>query len=677
MLVVHLLAQAAVVSAPAAGPAPQQGVVSYPPAFFAAQQPQNAWEMLLRLPGYTLDTGDEIRGFEGGGGNALIDGQRPTSKTDDLEEVLRRVPASQVERIDLIRGGVPGIDMQGKSVVANVVRKQSGGIRGLFAVANNHVYDGRNGAGARLELTGRNWEASARAGHGIDDGAGDGPGVRVGQGGSLLQQSRIDSEGDGHDWTLTGAYEQPVLGGKLRVNARRYHDNFKLEQDQRILAPTPSLETYDGIFLNDETEFGGRYNRSFGSWQLELVGLRKDQEEGERSAFTKPTSDNVFGLERDSSETIARSVLRYRFNERLSVEVGAEGAINKLDSHASAVENGQVVSLPAADVSVEERRGEVFVKGSWRPTSKWTVDGGVRIEGSDISADGDVQLEKTLSFVKPRVLVTWAPTGATQFRARGERVVGQLDFDDFVASGDFDTGTGITAGNPDLNPEQAWVGELALEQKLWGGGVAVITFRHSELSDVIDRGPVRVTGVDPATGAPTISVFDQPTNIGSGSKDELIAELTLPFDRIGLKGAQLKGDITKRWSSVTDPTTGEKRKISGLRPLEWNATFSHDLPQWRMSYGVDAYGGWSRNFYRFDQIETVKLKTYVRPFAEWRLQPDLFVRVELPNVTSRGLRRIRQVYDGPRDTGQLKFTEDRDTQFGRMYYVRVRKTFGA
>lgn len=676
MLIASLLAQAAVAATPATA-TPQEGVVSYPPAFFAAQQPQNAWEMLLRLPGYTLDTGDDIRGFEGGGGNALIDGQRPTSKTDNLEEILRRVPVGQIERIDLIRGGAPGIDMQGKSVIANVVRKQTGGIRGLVAIANNHVYDGRNGAGARLELTGRNWEASARTGRGIDDGAGDGPGLQVTSSGSILERSQIDSEGDGRDWTLTGAYEQPVLGGKLRVNGRRYHDKFKLEQDQLILLPTPGVESYDGTFLNDETEFGGRFNRAFGGWQLELIGLRKEQEEGERSAFSQAASDSVFKLERDSSETIARAVLRYRFSDQLSVEGGAEGAINKLDSRAAVFDNGQAVDLPAANVGVEERRGEVFVKGTWRPSTKWSVDGGVRVEASDISADGDAQLEKSLSFVKPRLLVTWAPTAATQLRARAERVVGQLDFDDFVASGDFDTGTGVTAGNPDLNPEQAWVGEVALEQKLWGGGVAVLTYRHSDLSDVIDRGPVRVVSTDPATGQPTTSVFDQPTNIGSGTKDELIAELTLPFDRFGLKGAQLKGDVTWRRSRVTDPTTGETREISGLRPLEWNATFTHDLPQWRMTYGVDAYGGWRRTYYRFDQIETVKLKTYVRPFAEWRVQPDLFLRIELPNVTSRGLRRIREVYDGPRDTGQLKFTEDRDLQFGRMYYVRIRKTFGA
>ena len=113
------------ISAPsaAAAPAATEGVISYPAAFFADSQAANAWEMLLRLPGFTLDTGDKIRGFEGGGGNALIDGQRPTSKTDPLDELLRRVPVAQIERIDLIRGGAPGIDMQGRPVIANVIRK--------------------------------------------------------------------------------------------------------------------------------------------------------------------------------------------------------------------------------------------------------------------------------------------------------------------------------------------------------------------------------------------------------------------------------------------------------------------------------------------------------------------------------------------------------------------------
>ena len=52
-----------------------------------------------------------MRGFGGAGGNVLIDGQRPAAKSDNLENILRRLPSSNIERVDLIRGSANGIDM--------------------------------------------------------------------------------------------------------------------------------------------------------------------------------------------------------------------------------------------------------------------------------------------------------------------------------------------------------------------------------------------------------------------------------------------------------------------------------------------------------------------------------------------------------------------------------------
>ncbi|MEO8114337.1 MAG: TonB-dependent receptor, partial [Phenylobacterium sp.] len=307
-----------------------------------------------------------------------------------------------------------------------------------------------------------------------------------------------------------------------------------------------------------------------------------------------------------------------------------------------------------------------------------TLDGGLRYETSAISSTGDVLLEKSLGFAKPRIALTWAPRPATQLRLRYERVVGQLNFDDFVASANFNTGAGVSAGNPNLDPEQAWVSEAALEQRLWGGVTAVVTLRHSKLTDVVDRGPVSATHVDPDTGAEVVDVFDQPTNIGDGTKDEVIANLNLPFDRLGWKGALLKAEATWRKSEVTDPTTGQTREISDLRPLEWQVDFSHDLPRYRMSYGFDVFGGWSQTSYRFDSIETVKLhNSWLTLWLERRLRPDLVLRVEAHNLTTRGIRDSRQVYGVPRTTANLQYTDDRDLNFGHALYVRVRKTFGS
>lgn len=183
MLMAHVLAQAAIAAAPAPAGAPQQGVISYPPAFFADFQPANASEMIPRIPGFTLESGDSVRGYEGSAGNVLIDGERPATKSENLDQVLRRIPASRIERIDLIRGGAPGVDMQGKAVIANIVRKPGGGFRGVAAAALNNSWDGRHVPSLRLEGSGdigpRKWELGLLAGGFIDDGDGDGTGLRI------------------------------------------------------------------------------------------------------------------------------------------------------------------------------------------------------------------------------------------------------------------------------------------------------------------------------------------------------------------------------------------------------------------------------------------------------------------------------------------------------------------
>ena len=130
-----------------AGAAPaDQAVTSYDGGFFAASRPADAKAMIDRIPGFAFDGGGSVRGLSGAAGNVLIDGRRPSSKSDSLSDVLARIPADQVIRIDVIRGGAPGIDMQRKPVVANVIRDPRGGISGTVTVSDTLTLDaeGRN-----------------------------------------------------------------------------------------------------------------------------------------------------------------------------------------------------------------------------------------------------------------------------------------------------------------------------------------------------------------------------------------------------------------------------------------------------------------------------------------------------------------------------------------------------
>jgi hypothetical protein len=153
--------------------------------------------------------------------------------------------------------------------------------------------------------------------------------------------------------------------------------------------------------------------------------------------------------------------------------------------------------------------------------------------------------------------------------------------------------------------------------------------------------------------------------------------VNLPLGHFGWRGALLRGEINKRWSKVTDPTTLTTRPISKLRPLEWEIHFSQDLPQRGASFGADVFSGWSQKSYRFNYISDVKLhNAYLTTWVEKRLAPDLVVRAELQNWTKRGIRFATHVYDGPRSTGSLAYTDDRDLTPGHSLYIRVRKTFG-
>ncbi len=588
------------VAPPAGGAAPVAagGVVSYAASFFAAASPNSARDMISRVPGFTFDDGATARGFDAAAGNVLIDGELPASKSDDIDSVLRRLPASQVLRIDVIRGGSAGIDMHGKSLVANVIRKTGSATTGDIQLTERwSTSDGRQLPGLRIEgshqADSTTLEGSLAVARFLDDGQGHGSVVQTGPGGE--GSAWDDTRGGGYQAAATGAYASPLAGGKFRANLSLqytpyFDDETVGDQGQPAIAPSFEHDHQN----QEQSELGLHYTRDVGA-RLSLETLAIQQLNGEDSLALYDTSGEFdrFREEHINGESIGRATLTWRALPQLTFETGAETAYNWLHSHTRYQENNADVSVPAANVQVTELRGEAFAKATWTPSPELNVEAGLREEVSHIASSGDVVLGKTLQYPKPRLVVAWSPTVRDQIRLRLEREVSQLDFNDFVAASSLSTGQ-ILAGNPNLTPQQAWVVEGAYERRFLKDGVATITVRHSALTDVIDRAPVIAASGD----------YDTPANIGGGSEDELISDLSLPLQRLGVTGGLLKADLTWRRSSVRDPTTSELRPISGLRPFEGTVDFSQDLPKWRLTWGGELNVGSSQRYYRFDQVET-------------------------------------------------------------------------
>ncbi len=655
-------------------PAPVQpatGVLSYPAAFFAAAQPNTARDMIDRLPGFVFDDGSSVRGFEGAAGNVLIDGELPTSKGDDIGSVLRRIPASQVARIDLIRGGAPGIDMHGKVLIANVVRRSGPSSTAVLAVSNQWLTsDGRQAPAVRLEGTqrrdGASLEGSLLVARFFDDGEGDGSVIQTAPNGALPGVATDNTKAGGYQAVATGAYERPLLGGKFRVNVSlqdQPYANDEIVGTQGGTQIAPSLE-HDHQ-NTEQGEIGLHYSRDMGpKLSLEMLAIQQLNGEDSLTLYDTLGEDDRFREQHTNGETIGRTVLTWRPSSAVTVEGGAETAYNWLVSHTNYTTNDLEVVVPAANVTVDELRGEVFAKATWTSSPKLNVEFGVRMEVSHIQSSGDVVLQKTLQYPKPRLAVAWSPTPADQIRVRLEREVGQLDFNDFVAASSLSTGQ-ILAGNPNLTPQQAWVVEAAYERSFLKDGAVTLTARHSALSDVIDRAPVIAPSGD----------YDAPANIGGGAKDELIGDLSLPLQRFGVLGGLLKTDLTWRRSQVTDPTTGASRPISGLKPFEGTVSFSQDLPRWKLSWGGDLNVGWSQTYYRYDQIETDTLSPVGGLFVEVRPTPGWSVRMEAHDIGLGFDRRLVNWVDLRGQGVAYTSLDDRDLKLGPIAYLRLRRNW--
>jgi hypothetical protein len=170
-------------------------------------------------------------------------------------------------------------------------------------------------------------------------------------------------------------------------------------------------------------------------------------------------------------------------------------------------------------------------------------------------------------------------------------------------------------------------------------------------------------------------LFDAPGNIGSGREDDLIGDLTLPLQSLGLPHAELKLDGTWRRSRVTDPTTGKARAISLQKPYEFTANFHEDLPRWKAAWGVTFDAGWSTHTYLFDEADRNAASALLTIFADYNPQANLSFHLEASDVLGRHYRRSIAFYAGLRGTGPLEYRDDRRLRLGPALALKVRRAF--
>ena len=322
--------QAMAQTAPAnsAASATDQGILIFTPDFFADQNPNTALDMVQRVPGFSVSDGDGGRGFEGAVGNILINGARPASKNDSGSSVLSRTLVAQVERIELIRGGAPGIDMQGYSVVVNVILKNESS-RQTVVSANATLFDGGTDLyGGSYQFTARNgdrtWGFTLSDGISMSDSNGFGPATRRAADGTALREEDYYNDGYGGGTGIRGNFAAPALGGKVDLTARYgVSDWHGYDQFTALGTFRESRSEQDGF----SGEVGGVYTRPLGArLSMETRLIHEFSDYDSVSSYNAdmgagPDPEQLFESTNKASESIARGLVRFERSEALTFAV--------------------------------------------------------------------------------------------------------------------------------------------------------------------------------------------------------------------------------------------------------------------------------------------------------------------------------------------------------------------
>lgn len=642
-------------------------ITSYPVAYFEASRPKTAFDMLSLTPGYAfVDSDPDVRGLASAVGNVLIDGDVPATKHESLENLLRRIPARSVDRIELIRPGAREVDMHGFALLANVVRLREAQTHGVVKVGST-VYGHepmapRVAADFMHETERRRMELSMSAGSELGDEHGVGEERHYSSTRAPLETLRIKQAERERSFELAAAYEQPAGGGELSLNGVLIYE--RKDEDAREQGWFPNLErkVSEEDERTDDSELGLRYARAFGDVKWETLALHRTSRETELETSAE---EDELSLSRESlraSESILRTFAQRAF-DRWSFEAGIEAARNELRGRSALSENGLNIALPAASVRLQEDRGELFAASTWRPDTRWTLDSGLRLESSELVHEGDSDQHRAFFFAKPRIGLSYAFSSDHRWRFVFERRVGQLDFGDFVSSASL-ADEYVTAGNPALVPERSWIGELAWQREFRNGAAAIVTMRREWISHVVDRIPISI--VEP---------LDAVGNIGEGSREELELNLSVPLAIVGLDSALLKANVLWRRSRTRDPLTGETREIAQDLPFEGTLQFTHDVST-RLHWGFEAELTGKTHEYIIDEIRSERLGPKVNAFMEYTPSSAWSVEIELANLAQRDIKSGRNRFAGTRGVYPLETIEIRTIEAGRAVSLSMRWAFG-
>lgn len=663
------LGAAAAIAAPAvcAQEAGEATAVAYEAAYFAPFAPRTALDMVQRVPGFALDEGEDRRGFAGAQSNVLINGEPPAAK-QGIETILARIPASDVERIEVVRGGVSAAGAQ--AVRVNIVRRASTG-EGVWEASVASARGARLSPGGEAAWTGARGDMSYGLSAAYESDFAPWRGARrdVDPSGALVERRSERVDGDEREARLGAEAEFPLLGGDVDLNLQVTHWAYDEDEAASLF---DAADAPDGAVSNtvreaeDSFEFGAALGHRLGAWRTNVGGVvnRRWYDAEESGADFDASGGFEEGASQtqrlDSGETILRGSAERELTDGWRVQLAMEGALNTLEQRLALTEDDgsgpTPVILPSANVHVEEARAEASVMATSALAPRWTLEAGVAVETSRLTQSGDATQETDLTYWKPSLQIARTMGARDQIRLRLYRDVGQLDFEDFVSAGDIASSV-INAGNPNLRPEASWRLELSGDWRFAEKGAFSLTLYRWEIEDALDIVPIGPPG----------DQLDAVGNIGDASAYGARVSLAAPLPW----GAEVRVNGFLQQSRARDPLTRARRTISEFEESALTVALRQDLSAF--AWGVDYEMEREAPGYRLDRIERERDNDELSVWIETTVS-GVKLRAWAGNLLDTGEMRARTHFD-PDRLGAADGADTRTRRYGAVFGVALSGAF--
>ena len=675
------------VAAPAADPetapssvaAPVAGKRVYTPADFTRFAPKTAYDMLVQVPSFTIHAVDTSeRGLGQASENVLIDGQRVANKSGGAVDQLKKVPATNVERIEIVDAaslGIAGLSGQ----VANIVLKQATASSGQFdwepsfrahfakpeLLGGSVSYSGKSGP---VDYTLSLKNNPGRGGFG-------GP-ILIYDANHVLTERRNEiyhSETENANMEAKFTLHGPGTSiGNMTVGYNPYWSPTHIRDRRELVTGETrrrsTITKLDGYFF----DWNGDYEFALGPGQLKTIGLYHFEHEPlvttQILQFDNGNPSTGTRLDRNTriEEMIGRAEYGWKGGKN-DWQLSIERAFNSLDqigrlfslSHDGEFEE---VEFPGGSGKVQEVRYEAIGTLS-RPLTP-NLDLQVAL-GGEISklerVDGDLPPRK---FFRPKGSITlgWRPAEDWDASLKLRRRVGQISFYDFLDQPNLSSDR-ENSGNPDLVPPQSWESEVEVGHDLGPWGKTRLRTWYYKVEDIIDRIPLPDNGQGVG-------------NLPHANRYGVESTSTFQFDPIGWTGAKLDLSLLHEWTSVRDPLTHELRSISGFQNTFASAQLRHDVAHTDWAWGIyiqrNHYG---KYYYPTEVYSAQDLPTIAGFYVEHKNVFGMTVRATVDNVFNGRHTLDRVVYTGYRTTSPVAFYDKRDQLVGPLFNLSVKGTF--